>query len=168
MRIHYIIAIIYGVLIIMNLFEKPIEWWAVEICVLIIVMMCGMAKWLDIREQMHFETMEWLSRNQKHLTDRTKYFNESPFPKIPISRLSKLRSFKVVTSLIVVSIDDDVELDFRSSFLRGIIATLWTMLFGWWALPWGPIKTIHAILFNLSGGKAITVAQLMDQKPIDK
>lgn len=164
MRIHHIIAIIYSVLIIINLFENPIVWWSVGICVLIIVMMCAMAKWLDLREGMHLQMMEWLSRNHRQLTDRPEYYHDSPFPFIPISRHTKLRSFKAVTSFIVATIDDDVEPDFRSSFLRGFIATLWTMLFGWWGLPWGPVKTIHVILSNISGGKVITIGQLIESK----
>jgi len=46
----------------------------------------------------------------------------------------------------------------RFAGLKYAIATL---LLGWWALPWGPLLTIHALLSNLSGGRKRTVASLL-------
>lgn len=36
--------------------------------------------------------------------------------------------------------------------------TLLTWLFGWWGIPWGPIRTIQTLMVNNSGGKDVTQA----------
>ena len=42
---------------------------------------------------------------------------------------------------------------------RGLPYTLVSLLFGWWGLPWGPIRTIQAIFVNFTGGQDITSEQ---------
>lgn len=37
-----------------------------------------------------------------------------------------------------------------------IIYSLFTALFGWWGLPWGPIETIRALRSNMTGGNTTT------------
>lgn len=164
MRIQHIIAIIYVVVLIIGLFEQPIVWWAIGVCILIIVMMCAMARWLDHKYMSHLRTMDWLMANHQLLTERPEYFTESPFPNTRISKNTKLRSFEVVTSLLVVTMDEEVEADLRPQLTNGLIATLWTLTFGWWALPWGPYKTIRAILINITGGKKTTIAKCIDSQ----
>lgn len=36
------------------------------------------------------------------------------------------------------------------------MTSLSTFLFGWWALPFGPLRTIRALLWNARGGKDVT------------
>jgi hypothetical protein len=33
--------------------------------------------------------------------------------------------------------------------------SLVTLLLGWWGIPWGPIRTIQALVVNLTGGKEV-------------
>lgn len=37
-------------------------------------------------------------------------------------------------------------------------SSLFTFLFGWWALPFGPLRTIRALLWNAKGGRDVTEA----------
>ena len=32
----------------------------------------------------------------------------------------------------------------------------WTLLVGWWGIPWGPIYSVQSIYANLSGGRDVT------------
>ena len=41
------------------------------------------------------------------------------------------------------------------AILRGIPYSLLSLLLGWWAIPWGPIRTIQALMINLGGGETI-------------
>lgn len=45
-----------------------------------------------------------------------------------------------------------------------LLATIVTFVFGWWALPFGPFKTIGALARNLSGGRRETVAEFVARR----
>lgn len=39
---------------------------------------------------------------------------------------------------------------------KGLGYTLLTLLFGWWGIPWGPIRTVQALITNFKGGTDVT------------
>ncbi len=39
--------------------------------------------------------------------------------------------------------------------------TIFSLLFGWWAIPWGPVYTVQVIARNLRGGLKETVGELL-------
>lgn len=41
----------------------------------------------------------------------------------------------------------------RCAAKSSLVATLKSVLLGWWALPWGPIRTIESVFSNARGGK---------------
>jgi len=45
--------------------------------------------------------------------------------------------------------------------LANLVATLWSLLLGWWGLPWGPVYTIQTLVLNLRGGLRTTVEQVL-------
>lgn len=51
----------------------------------------------------------------------------------------------------------------RSPRAAGVRAgyTLLTLLFGWWAIPFGPIRTVQALYRNLRGGHVQTVGEVL-------
>lgn len=44
----------------------------------------------------------------------------------------------------------------ESTFAKGLVFSLISLLAGWWGLPWGPVYTIDSIIRNCSGGKNVT------------
>jgi hypothetical protein len=42
------------------------------------------------------------------------------------------------------------------AWVRGLPYTLASLVFGWWGIPWGPIRTIQALATNFSGGEDVT------------
>ncbi|WP_238649935.1 hypothetical protein [Paenibacillus piscarius] len=44
----------------------------------------------------------------------------------------------------------------EGSVKKGLKYTLFTLLLGWWGIPWGPIYSIGALITNFRGGKDIT------------
>ncbi|MCP4592316.1 MAG: hypothetical protein GY842_16410 [bacterium] len=86
----------------------------------------------------------------------------------PITLDTELTHFVVCVSLLVVTIQlhsrplrcgEARSIRYRLGF------TLLTLLLGWWALPWGPIRTIKAVRVNLTGGMSDTVkCYLWDMK----
>ena len=53
--------------------------------------------------------------------------------------------------------------DDRARLLRGLPYTLFNLLFGWWGLPWGPVRTLQAVAVNLAGG--LTEAETCEEPP---
>src|SRR5436190_18292093 len=47
----------------------------------------------------------------------------------------------------------------RSGWLRGLPYSLLSVLFGWWGLPWGPIRTVQALIANFGGGEDVTAVR---------
>ncbi len=45
---------------------------------------------------------------------------------------------------------------------EAMLYSIVSLIAGWWALPFGPLTTISFIASNLSGGKRITVKELID------
>lgn len=39
---------------------------------------------------------------------------------------------------------------------KGLGYTILTFILGWWGIPWGPIRSIQAIITNFKGGKDVT------------
>ena len=76
--------------------------------------------------------------------------------------------FQYTVSLIVVTLQRSSDIYFipgdEKSLSKGLPFTLVSLFFGWWGLPWGPIRTIGSLSCNLSGGKDVTqeVLGLMD------
>lgn len=44
----------------------------------------------------------------------------------------------------------------EGTFVKSLKYSLFTLLYGWWGFPWGPIYSIHSLFHNLSGGKDVT------------
>ncbi|MBD1908886.1 hypothetical protein H6F53_25930 [Trichocoleus sp. FACHB-832] len=67
--------------------------------------------------------------------------------------------YRYVISLIIVTFyraSRAYRVSSRSeAILRSIPYSLLSLLLGWWAIPWGPIRTIQALIINLGGGETI-------------
>ena len=46
----------------------------------------------------------------------------------------------------------------QSAWVRGLPYTVLSLLLGWWGLPWGPIRTLQALITNLGGGEDVRFA----------
>lgn len=44
----------------------------------------------------------------------------------------------------------------ENAVARGFIFIMFSVLFGWWGIPWGPRHTWNSIRINLRGGKNVT------------
>ncbi|MBW6519069.1 MAG: hypothetical protein K0A89_11290 [ANME-2 cluster archaeon] len=61
--------------------------------------------------------------------------------------------------------------------IAGLVFTVFTLLLGWWGIPWGPVYTIQTVIKNLTGGhkqiigemvKTIETAVLAEEKQFDE
>ena len=44
----------------------------------------------------------------------------------------------------------------ENKVVKGLGFTFLTLLLGWWGIPWGPIRSIQALVTNFKGGKDVT------------
>ena len=44
----------------------------------------------------------------------------------------------------------------ENAVTKGLGYTMLTFLLGWWGIPWGPIRSVQALITNFKGGKDVT------------
>jgi len=167
MLIYPILAALFAAGVVLNLSKQPADWPNVWVGGGIALALGSMWLWLKMNVRKWRETLDWLRENQASLTDQPQYFRDSPFPMTPVSNRTRLRNFKVVTSCLVYTSMHNTGADLRSPFVRGALATLWTLMFGWWGIPWGPLRTVQALATNFSGGEKLPVSEALAGEPVD-
>lgn len=140
------------------LFDDPIDWTGALCFFSVSGLMIMMLVWIWSSHLRAHKTLQWLLDHENEISDDPIYFNDGPFFDKTICRETKMRSFKVVTSAFIITNVDELGMELRSGIWAGLFATAWTLVFGWWGLPWGPVRTIQALVHNCSGGKTISVA----------
>jgi hypothetical protein len=77
-----------------------------------------------------------------------------------LQRGGKFVVFQYCSSVIILTSKRSSDVYFiragESSISRGLQYSLWTLLFGWWGIPWGPIYSIESLMVNFSGGRDVT------------
>lgn len=53
----------------------------------------------------------------------------------------------------------------ETAFFNSLPYVLFTLLVGWWAIPWGPVRTVECLITNLGGGRNISEQVLEDVYP---
>lgn len=77
-----------------------------------------------------------------------------------LQRGGKLVTYQYCFSAIIMTFKRDSDIYLikagESAFWEGAKYTLFSLLFGWWGFPWGPIRTIEGLIINCSGGNNVT------------
>ncbi len=153
-----ILAILFGCGFIANVMAESINWAEATTCLSISIAMTGMLVWTRISHARSEKTVSWLLENKHLINDEPQYFRDGPIFDKPISKETKLKSYKIVTSVIFLTTESELGLEIRKGPWACLVATTWTLLLGWWGFPWGPIRTIRALYHNLSGGESMSAA----------
>lgn len=83
----------------------------------------------------------------------------------PVSKDTILIRYLFVISIAILTFRIPSRFYIRDSESTGFVSfiyTLFTLLFGWWGIPWGPIYTVQAVIKNLSGGHQYRIATLLE------
>ena len=46
--------------------------------------------------------------------------------------------------------------DGKNRIIPGLKYSLISLLFGWWGIPWGPVRTLQSFAINFTGGEEVT------------
>lgn len=158
MAAYILISVLFAAGAVANFFGEPVNVTEGTACLTISLAMLGMLAWVWTSHRRAEDTLRWLIANKDRLSDEADFFNDAPVFDKTISKKSKLSSFRVVTSAFLFTSVDELGLEFRTGIWAGLFATAWTLIFGWWGLPWGPVRTIQALIHNCTGGKRISAA----------
>jgi hypothetical protein len=154
---YLLLAVLFGSGFVYNVMADPIDWLETSATCAISCLMISMFFWIRISHARSQRTIIWLLKNKDRITKEAQHFPDAPVFDQTISQKTKLRSFKIVTSVIFLTTESELGLEIRTGIWAGFFATAWTLLMGWWGFPWGPIRTIRALIHNLGGGKTMTV-----------
>ena len=67
-----------------------------------------------------------------------------------------------------IAVPSRVKVHSGEEHLEAYLYSLGSILFGWWALPTGPLHTLHCAQSALRGGEKISVAMLIDEKLFER
>jgi hypothetical protein len=105
------------------------------------------------------EFHEWLVRNATALRS-----GKVPYRTVQLDMDSEVTHFQAAFSFLVVTFTvrsrpyvvghDDI-------LLNATKYGIYSLLFGWWGLPWGPVKTVAALAVNGSGGRRLRIRDLL-------
>lgn len=97
------------------------------------------------------EFLAWLVAHRADLQSGTASYRGTEF-----DRDSEVAQFQLVISLFVVTsrFPSRFYVVGRDSLIPpAVMYTIYSAVFGWWEIPWGPIWTLGAIASNVTGGK---------------
>ena len=68
--------------------------------------------------------------------------------------------YEYAISLLVITFYRSSNITFikagESAVAKGLGFTFLTLFLGWWGIPWGPIRSVQALITNFKGGKDVT------------
>ena len=107
---------------------------------------------------------DWLNENRNEVLQKGLSYKG-----VVINKETKLTRFNIIISLVALSLNIPSRLyivGHDKPSVVGIIYGVFSGIFGWWGIPWGPIWTIEALAKNFSGGEIISVNDYFN--PIEK
>ena len=103
----------------------------------------------------------WVKDNIDHLEDGA----QRVYGGASLSLGSEVVSYQFCFSFFLYSVK--VPSHYLTRGRRGVLTmlacSLFSFVFGWWAVPWGPVYTVQTIYRNLRGGIRETVADVIEQ-----
>ena len=111
------------------------------------------------------EFLIWLSQNKVLIESG----EELDYGDKRISMNSEVTQFQFCISMLIVTFKFTTKYVFGGDFSRPVyafVATMFSLVFGWWGIPFGPIYTIQSVYKNLMGGYQSRIEDIFSE--IDK
>jgi hypothetical protein len=105
---------------------------------------------------------QWLVQNAEQVQSSGEYYGNTL-----ITNETRLTQYFLTVSIFIVSLRIPTRLFIvgKERSLGAVLAcTLLTLVLGWWAFPWGPVRTIQSLYYNLTGGKETSIAALLTRE----
>ena len=123
MYIYLVLAALFGAGFIANVLDAQTDWAETSTCLILFCMGVCMFFWIRISHTRSKRTLAWLLENKDRITDAEQHFRDGPVFDKAISKKTKLRSFRIVTSAIFVTSVAELGMEFRKGPWAGMFAT---------------------------------------------
>jgi len=114
-------------------------------------------KWNEERQS--DKLLTWIFTNADTIETGTAFYKNEP-----VHKKTRLVQHKICISFLLFTAKIDTRLTISgsiSSTLTNIFCTLFTLGFGWWGIPWGPVYTFTSIRHNLDRSSYNLVGDLI-------
>lgn len=137
--------------------------YAFRVVVAVVLILASTATWDLVNIAHDVKFLRWLYRNRESLRHSVALLDATP-----ITAETQLFRYRAYFGLLVFSFARQSCYRLEPSSFDRVTSTLVTLLGGWWAVPWGPVRSLNALRDNAKGPVAYAVRELleaMDQKP---
>ncbi|MEM0895936.1 MAG: hypothetical protein AAGJ79_03545 [Verrucomicrobiota bacterium] len=110
------------------------------------------AVWMAYTWRRYARVCRWISTAPPEFSEEPQYLRDSPWPLHKVGWRTPLRSYSVVTSVGIFSVEGESGPFLGRQPVFCFFCCLWTLVFGWWSLPSGPSTTIRSLYSNVRGG----------------
>jgi len=103
--------------------------------------------------------IQWIYNNKDDI-----YAGTAIYKGVRITPDLKITRYQVFISFLVYSAKLSSPLliiDYHFTGIINLIYSFFTLIFGWWGIPFGPIYTIQVLYRNIRGGTRATIAQIL-------
>ena len=128
-------------------------------CFVILMLLVGVFLQGRRAKKQGTEFFDWLVKNLDKIDKKTARYNGEL-----ITPDTELVSFSLTMSIFVLTTRESsgYMLKGGQATLTNALYTLGTFVFGWWGLPWGPVRALQSLVINLRGGEKKKVATLVE------
>lgn len=131
-------------------------------CGVIAILLFGLYLFWRRQERQNEEFLTCLLQNKEEMKrDRTKpiFWND-----VSLTYDSQVVQYQSCMSFIVITYENPTAYIPESSPQRigiNLLATVITLLIGWWGFPWGPVYSVRSLYRNARGGVKTPVSELI-------
>lgn len=121
--------------------------------------MFGIRYYFKAENRKSQDFIKWLHSNENEINKGTAHFEGAS-----LDLDTEITQFQACFSFLIFTLKVPSRFYVNGYHFTSIISlfySLFTLIFGWWGLPWGPIYTVQTIMSNIAGGKMKTIRQLM-------
>lgn len=130
---------------------------------LLVLLLALLATWDLVNVAHDVKFLRWLYRNRESLRRSVALLDATP-----ISAETQLFRYRAYFGLLVFGFARQSRYRVEPSSFDRVTSTLVALVGGWWAVPWGPVRTLNALRDNAKGPVVYAVRELLDameQKP---
>lgn len=164
MNVAFVVSGIFFIGVLFNLYKGDYENVLAGFAISFPLFVIGW--YINSEKKKSVEFLRWIfdSKNQMQILSGTGLYNNKS-----ITKDSKVIQYQFCFSLIFISFTFPTRFLLESDDSRkfhNAAACLFTFLFGWWGVPWGPLYSIQSIYRNLKGGSTQTVESLLESRKL--
>jgi hypothetical protein len=122
----------------------------------------GLSNYMSTQEGRRAAFLTWLLEHESEMLEhpfQSFHYNDDSF-----SYSSYVTQYSFCTSFLFATFREHTRFFPEDSPDRrqgAFVASLLSLVFGWWGLPWGPVYTVQTLYKNVNGGETLTIRDVL-------